>query len=349
MSNDVVATSTKGTVTGVAVDIDISDPSTHTTDNFTTVHDDDDTKTNTTNDNVQDKKRNAIELDNNNDIMATTTTKANLNLNNSHSKKRKNNTIKDITTINGVPVIVDPITSLQDAIDGLSLAMFEALRGLRDAVAPESGNLQQAGAATNINNNSITSNDVDEIWILYCQNDPTIVQLMEPHITQYCLSNTNESNNSKKSTTNNVLKRDEFVKLYHQMQKEKDTLLVEKLANDVLQKSFQIDKAVDDHYDFNFDSYDNNNTAISENDTTGISSTNVNTHTNMAELTPICSIPGMHRTRTEQMAYIQQLISTNATVLEELKSVHSTAQQKQQQCYEIITHLTSKVLSIDEF
>ena len=44
------------------------------------------------------------------------------------------------------PSRVDPITALQDSIDRLSLSMFEALRGLRDAVAPESGNLGGSGA-----------------------------------------------------------------------------------------------------------------------------------------------------------------------------------------------------------
>ena len=33
---------------------------------------------------------------------------------------------------------VDPIAAVQDSIDGLALALFEALRGVRDAVAPES-------------------------------------------------------------------------------------------------------------------------------------------------------------------------------------------------------------------
>jgi len=41
----------------------------------------------------------------------------------------------------------------------LSLAMFEALRGLRDAVAPESGNLGGEGANTNEN-----ELDFDEFW-----------------------------------------------------------------------------------------------------------------------------------------------------------------------------------------
>lgn len=33
---------------------------------------------------------------------------------------------------------IDPITAVQDSIDSLALSLFEALRGVRDAVAPES-------------------------------------------------------------------------------------------------------------------------------------------------------------------------------------------------------------------
>ena len=39
---------------------------------------------------------------------------------------------------------IDPITAVQDSIDALALSLFEALRGVRDAVAPES--LEASGA-----------------------------------------------------------------------------------------------------------------------------------------------------------------------------------------------------------
>lgn len=68
--------------------------------------------------------------------------------------------------------IVDPITSLQDAIDGLSLAMFESLRSLRDAVAPESGNL---GVAPNQNGNGGNSAEPDDLWHSYKVRDTLIL------------------------------------------------------------------------------------------------------------------------------------------------------------------------------
>ena len=45
--------------------------------------------------------------------------------------------------------------------------MFEALRGLRDAVAPESGNLGGNNAAANGNGDSSSEPDFDEFWHSY--------------------------------------------------------------------------------------------------------------------------------------------------------------------------------------
>jgi hypothetical protein len=47
---------------------------------------------------------------------------------------------------------IDPITAVQDSIDSLALSLFEALRGVRDAVAPES--LETGGAAAAAANKS---------------------------------------------------------------------------------------------------------------------------------------------------------------------------------------------------
>ena len=57
---------------------------------------------------------------------------------------------------------VDHITSLQEGIDGLSLSLFEALRGLRDAVAPESGNLGGMNANGDGANNSPTESSEND-------------------------------------------------------------------------------------------------------------------------------------------------------------------------------------------
>jgi len=49
---------------------------------------------------------------------------------------------------------IDPITAVQDSIDSLALSLFEALRGVRDAVAPESLETGGGGGGGGGNNNS---------------------------------------------------------------------------------------------------------------------------------------------------------------------------------------------------
>lgn len=52
---------------------------------------------------------------------------------------------------------IDPITAVQDSIDSLALSLFEALRGVRDAVAPESLDASSSSAAAAGNNNTTTT------------------------------------------------------------------------------------------------------------------------------------------------------------------------------------------------
>lgn len=94
--------------------------------------------------------------------------------------------------------------------DGLSLAMFEAFRSLRDAVAPESGNLGGS-----------SGKDTDDLWQSY------------------------KNGELPESDYPANLRRDEFARKHAKYQMEKDTGLVMKLAQDVLDQSNKIDATVD--------------------------------------------------------------------------------------------------------
>ena len=107
-------------------------------------------------------------------------------------------------------------------LDGLSLAMFEALRGLRDAVAPESGNLtaEQQSEAT-------SGPDLEEFWQSYRNNEVDTVAAVrrlgggiEPQ------------------------KREDYVRIFRLFEREKDAELVARLAKTVLQKSLEVDDRV---------------------------------------------------------------------------------------------------------
>lgn len=97
--------------------------------------------------------------------------------------------------------------------------MFEALRGLRDAVAPESGNLTTEQTES--------GPDFEEFWQSYRNNDPETIAAVRrvgaaPQTPQDC------------------------VRVFAKIEKEKDKELVAKLAATVLQKSSDIDERVTD-------------------------------------------------------------------------------------------------------
>jgi hypothetical protein len=130
-----------------------------------------------------------------------------------------------------------------ESIDSLSLAMFEALRGLRDAVAPESGNL-----GGNANNNPVVNSgansintsssssllpepdiSIDDLWHAYRSGEDRVFTAMITKVNSGVV----------------VQKRDDFVRLHAKMEMEKDTELVFRLAGTVLAKSNEIDQKVD--------------------------------------------------------------------------------------------------------
>mmetsp|Transcript_21947 Transcript_21947/g.52238 ORF Transcript_21947/g.52238 Transcript_21947/m.52238 type:complete len:199 (+) Transcript_21947:166-762(+) len=127
---------------------------------------------------------------------------------------------------------VDHITSLQEGIDGLSLSLFEALRGLRDAVAPESGNLggmTQGNAGNDAVNSSPTENsenDFEEFCQSYQSGDPDTLAMV------------------RKVTATPPQKREDFLRIHKKIEMEKDAELVKKMAYTVLEKSAEIDRRV---------------------------------------------------------------------------------------------------------
>mmetsp|Transcript_16949 Transcript_16949/g.31357 ORF Transcript_16949/g.31357 Transcript_16949/m.31357 type:complete len:228 (-) Transcript_16949:52-735(-) len=193
---------------------------------------------------------------------------------------------------------IDQITALQDSIDSLSLSMFEALRGLRDAVAPESGNLGggQESAQNSNNNNSSTpnnnnnensENDFEEFWQSYRNGDPEIVALVQ------------------KVSPAPPKKREDYIRIHAKVEMEKDTELVKKLAETVLEKSADIDRRVS-------------------------------------------KLPGMHRTRAEQMKYIEGLLEKNCQAASKLEETYQIAQERRDRVRKFVRDHTCEALGILE-
>jgi len=188
---------------------------------------------------------------------------------------------------------VDHITSLQEGIDGLSLSLFEALRGLRDAVAPESGNLggvQQANANGDGINNSPTEsseNDFEEFCQNYQNGDPNTVTMV------------------KKVTNTPPQQREDFLRIHRKLEMQKDAELVKKVASTVLEKSADIDRKVS-------------------------------------------SLPGMQRTRTEQMKLIEELIEKNRITAKKLEETYLRAEEHRKKVRAFVRDHTCQALGIIE-
>lgn len=170
----------------------------------------------------------------------------------------------------------------------LSLAMFEALRGLRDAVAPESGNLggNNAAAAASAGDNS--EPDFEEFWSNYRSGDPTTVALVH-----------------RVSGGVTPQRREDFIRIHGRIEMEKDAELVTKLASTVLEKSDQINERVS-------------------------------------------SLPGIHRTRAQQMEYIEKLLEENKKAATDLEQHYAIAKEKRDQVRQFIRLNTCKALGINE-
>lgn len=172
----------------------------------------------------------------------------------------------------------------------LSLAMFEALRGLRDAVAPESGNLGGNAAANNTNNGSSSDQgDFEEFWSLYRSGDPATVALVQRY--------------SSGSTTSTPQRREDMVRIHGRIEMEKDVELVTKLAGTVLEKSDEINERVS-------------------------------------------SLPGMERTRTQQMETIATLLELNQQAAQELEQQHVLAKERRDQVRLFVKENTCQALGI---
>lgn len=160
--------------------------------------------------------------------------------------------------------------------------MFEALRGLRDAVAPESGNL---GGNTDSNENS--EPDFEDFWQSYRNGDPETLAIV------------------KKVSPTTPQKREDLIRIYDKVELMKDAELVKELASTVLEKSEAIDERVS-------------------------------------------GLPGMHRTRAEQMEYIEALLIKNKMAAQKLGETYEKAQERRDQVRAFVRRNTCTALGIVE-
>lgn len=162
--------------------------------------------------------------------------------------------------------------------------MFEALRGLRDAVAPESGNLGGDG------NNGQSENhepDLEEFWQTYRSGDAKTVAMVQ------------------KISPIPPKKREDYTRIYAKIESLRDAALVKRLAETVLEKSADIDERV-------------------------------------------TTLPGMQRTKSQQMDYINELLEKNGERNKKLEETFNRAKEKRDLVRKFVKDNTCTALGIVE-
>ena len=210
-----------------------------------------------------------------------------LNHNDDHNKK---------------PDLLDPVTALQDTIDSFSLSLFEALRSLRDAVAPDTSNSSFSDSNndsapeqintvhdTNSNPNTHHLSDTDGDY-----NDfKTLIKMKDPHTLKILGTRSMPKN------------REQYAQMLLDMEREQDMELVSTLANQVLEKSDKVDALVR-------------------------------------------TLPGMDRTKEEQMKIMDNLIRENWDAVNELELEYKKAQEMREEVRDLLQQMTCQTLGIEE-
>ena len=190
------------------------------------------------------------------------------------------------------PAKIDPVTQVQDAIDGLALSLFEALRGIRDATAPEA---LVAGDATSTNTNGAkvgsTRNqdeaDFDDFLIAYHNQEPHALEV------------------AQKAGGKPPQSKEEYLKILARMDFESDIGTAQRLAGEILDKSREVEE-LGDH------------------------------------------LPGMERSKEEQMDKIATLIEENRTIDRQLEEKHREASEKRDEVRTMLREVTCSTLGIEE-
>mmetsp|Transcript_33519 Transcript_33519/g.41059 ORF Transcript_33519/g.41059 Transcript_33519/m.41059 type:complete len:272 (+) Transcript_33519:74-889(+) len=212
---------------------------------------------------------------------------------------------------------IDQVCALQDTIDSFSLSLFEALRGLRDAVAPTSlnnlnpndPNNPNAAAANDPNNNpnnpndgtnpangNNTNDDDDDAEIDFDQD-------YEDFLTSY---HNSETRALKLVATYGIPRnRDDYSRILARAEKEKDGALVSRLAGQVLNKSEAVNELA-------------------------------------------ASLPGMERTKDMQMERIEELLRLNWEAEGELERVYGLAEERREEVRVVLRRVTIDALGIEE-
>ena len=201
-------------------------------------------------------------------------------------------------------------------IKRLSLSLFEALRGLREAVAPTT--TEPADDGNNATNNNTNTNTNNNNTLNAATNDTNpkgrnaLHPDADPDYDDFLIAYYNDEEWALELTSAAGIAggkapktREEYVKLRAKLEMTKHSELVPKLAQTILKTSAQVEELVG-------------------------------------------GLPGMERSREEQMVRIQSLLEENLLVEKQLKDTYVLAESRRDEVKSKLRDVTCHALGIEE-
>jgi hypothetical protein len=190
---------------------------------------------------------------------------------------------------------IDPVTALQDSIDLLSLSLFESLRQLRDAIDPSGATPQNDANNNTANASGGNTNGTSSVG------DGDSEDEDDENAGD---SSSQNSGISKKMKSNSSSPQQPRTTKRARLIKQRDTALVQRLAQEVLHKA------------------------------------NAIAH-------PDPPIPGMHRTKTQQMKLIEILLKQNLELESKLEQAQTEALETRDAVRQELRQKSCALLGID--
>ncbi len=205
------------------------------------------------------------------------------------------------------PAKIDPVTQVQDAIDGLALSLFEALRGIRDATSPEA---LVGGDDGKNNTTGGTSAAADSAFSASASNN-SHSQSDEPDYDDFLVAYHNKQPHALEVARKGPGGKppqspEEYLRVLARMDFESDVNTAQRLAAEILDRSREVEGGLVD------------------------------------------DLPGMGRSREEQMAVIAKLIEEDRAIDERLQERHREATVRRDEVRTMLRELTSSALGIEE-
>ena len=279
-------------------------------------------------------------------------------------------------------VKIDPITAVQDSIDSLALSLFEALRGVRDGVAPEAllnphpgtapaARADRGPAVTPFNSEPIPEEEMDrnatvkdgllnELSPGYFP--PRAFDLLEPEYDSFVLSHLCGDKYAKEladrfarleeeQSCDSNLKGDDAQTSAQEVEEDATKSTKPKIKLRVPSKP-PASPSKENKRAFPMDQKDYTKLLLDTEHQRDVQTTSGLADDILAKSREVddlvANLPGMDRTRDQQLSRIKELIASNHAVSRELDEAYVTAKEKRERVRNALEESTCLALGIEE-